>query len=243
MLLLLGAAFVWWLLFSGGPAQAADGGSAHEAFDPVAPVTQTTRTVADSLRTTPRRLTDTVGTTTRTAPKPVRDILDTATAVLEPTLSRTTGTVADTVDTTVSRTVEAVRPALQAVPHPAAPKPSTTPSTPVLRTTASEDSRRHVAATGTAPTTQPTAPGATFVAVPSDARIGHSDGPADPTPSAPAAPAAPVVPGGSTGSAGTPWAALAGLLIVPPATRRRRRTGGRSERRRDPAYTPGCSPD
>jgi hypothetical protein len=241
-LLLLGAAFVWWLLFSGGPAQA-DGGSAHHALDPGAPVTHTTRAADDLVRTVPHRVTERLTTATRTAPEPVRELLGTATAALEPSLTRTTSTVADTLDGTVDRAVETVRPTLATVTGAASPVAASRPAAPAPVTARTAHRQQVPDAVTAAPSGGSTTTFLAVVDAQPDSRGEPVETPADRTPSAPASPAAPAVPGGSTGAPGSPWAALAGFLIVPPATRRLRRAGGRSARRPDPAYTPGCSPD
>ena len=240
-LLLIGAAFAWWLVFSGGPAQADDGGPAHQAVDPVDPITHVTKAATDTLRGAPKRVTDAATATTRRAPKTVRDLVGTTTAVLEPRLTRTTTNVADAVDASVARTADSVPPALEAVPAPAVPAPHAAAISQPRK--ASAPTTRHHRPAATAPAVVLPDAALTFSGVPAGDRVTDSEAPGHGLPGIPAAPAVPSAPSGSTGAPGGPLAALGGLLIVPPAVRRRRLLGGRPSRRLDPAYTPGCSPD
>lgn len=241
-LLLIGAAFAWWLLFSGGPAQADDGGAAHAVPDPVAPVTRTTKAVTDTLRSAPHRVTDALTATTHRAPKPVRDTVDPVTAALEPSLTETTTTVADAVDGSVAHASDSVRPALQILTAAVAPAPSA-PAAQPLGATVSAVRDHRPAASASPPTDARRGALAGFADAPAGDRVAPSEGPGDEAPTTPAVPAAPAVPGGGTTAPAGPLAALGGLLILPPAVRRRRLLGDRTTRPRDPAYSPGCSPD
>jgi hypothetical protein len=248
-LLLLGTAFAWWLLFSGGPAHA-DGTSSDQALTPVlqqAPtgslgattqqlVSRTTTTASTTIRTAPRRVTDTVTTVTRTAPEPVRTTVRTVTTALEPTLTATTTAVANSLDQTVQTVV---RPALDVVVPEAATTPAPVAAAPALRHV---QAARHLHATHPAADRQDAA---SYDGRPGVVLDDAVDGAGTPTPDAPgvpSSPSTPVLPGTGSAPAG-PLAALGGLLLLPPVARRRRRNCDSALLRPDPAYLPGCSPD
>lgn len=253
-LLLVGAAFAWWLLFSGGSAQAADASSVdslpapvvHAQPDPLGRTTQTvTRTTATAttaatttLRTAPHRLTDTVTRATSTAPEPVRSTIRTVTTALEPSLTKTTTAVADTLDHTVRTVQTAVQPTLDVATPQAAPTATAMAETPAqlgiralrpVHPAASAD--RHQAPSYAVADTAST-----------DHSAGPSGVPGSDRPGVPAGPSAPVLPGTGSAPAG-PLAALGGLLLLPTRALRRRRLLGRAVLRPDPVYPPGCSPD
>ena len=242
VLLLLGAAFVWWLVFSGGPAQADTGTSPDDvvATTPDAVVEQATAAATDAVRAAPRQVTDDVDRAVRPAPEPVRTAVQTLTATLEPTLSGTSTALADTVDQAVRQTVETVTPALHA-----AAAAAETPGAPV-RTAATAGAAKHRA------THQPRKPRVATSSVRPDGRapvaldrsgVHAAQQPLD-TPGTPAAPDAPAVPASANGGAPTGAAAFLGaLLVVPPSLRRRSLRPAGSSRRLDAAYPPGSSPD
>ena len=239
-LLLLGAAFVWWLVFSGGPAQA-DTGSPEGpvATSPDAVLEHATTVATDVVRAAPRQLTDGVDRTVRPAPEPVRTAVRTVTAALEPTLSGTTTALADTVDRTVRQTVETVTPAVHAVTAaaetPAAPVPAAV-APGAAKDRAAPQPRRSPVATSARPDSP-----APVVLDRSGDRAAQQPLDAPGTPALPDAPAVPVAAsdGAPTGAA----AFLGALLLVPPALRRRALRPAGSGRRLDAAYPPGSSPD
>jgi hypothetical protein len=241
-LLLLGAAFVWWLLFSGGPAQAADS-VPQPGPDPVGVADQAAHSATEAARTAPHRVVHRAAHTDRTAPKPVREAVDATTASLEPRLTEATTEAADTVDRAVDRSTQTVRPTLQDVTDAVAPVLDAA-GAPQSRPTSSTAST-HRSAEATQPSSAPVVPAAvadsSYGATPD--RIESVESPRGGLPTAPAAPATPIAPASSTSAGSVPAAALGGLLIFPPAVRRLRRSTGRRAPRLDPAYDPGCSPD
>jgi hypothetical protein len=240
-LLLFGAAFVWWLLFSGGPAQAADT-APQPIQDPVGVVDQAAHTATEAARTAPHRVVQRGTQASRTAPKTARETVDAVTASIEPRLTTATTEVADTLDRAVDRSTQTVRPTLEDVTD--AVVPALGESTPQSRP-ASSTTSTHRSADVTNPPSAPVAADAvtgTFDGATAD-RIEPVESPRGGLPSAPGAPATPIAPAGGTSAGSGPVAALGGLLVFPPAVRRLRRSTGRRAPRLDPAYDPGCSPD
>jgi hypothetical protein len=255
-LLLLGAAFVWWLLLTGGPAQADEAVDAPASSADVAAqvdqaqaaatsqeaVEHVTATTTAAVRDVPRQVSQTVAAATRAAPEPVRVAADNLTATLEPALTKTTGAVADTVDHTVTTVV---RPVIDTVLQTAqtstaqAPAP-TVGRAPVTAPRAGIFRPHH----RTAPTGVAQQHAVTDAAAPGDHALGAapSHAPGMPVAPVPGAPAGVVSSGASSPSSG-PLAALAGFVLVAPAVLPRRRSQGRADRGPDPAYSPGCSPD
>lgn len=253
-LLLLGAAFAWWLLFSGGSAHAAGASSGDSVPTPGANaqpgslgrtiqdvLTRTTGTATTTLGTAPRQLTGTVTRATSTAPEPVRSTVRTVTTGLEPTLTATTTAVADTLDHTVRTVQTAVQPTVDAVTPQATPTSAPT-ATPVAAAPAQQGVRasRHADPNASADRLQ--APSHVVVDTATSRTVNRSAAPSDDAPGLPVAPSAPAMPGTGSAPAG-PLAALGGLLLLPTSALRRRRPLDRALLGPDPVYPPGCSPD
>lgn len=270
LLVLGGAAIVWWLLISGGPAQADDTGSgvlavpdattaaavpapASPAVDSAVQVTpgvvhQTVTTVTTPLRDLPRQTAATVSQATSTSPEPVRQATQQLTATLEPTLASTTNTLADAVDqaaTRVDGTV--VDPVLQNTGLEATPAATTTSDTDAVATAAT--------ATPTtlhrdlAKTAQHRRSVARDAALPithhaisvASSRVDVSA--AVEQRSNQNSPSAPNPPGAPTStSTGAAAAVLAGLAVLVPALLQRRRGHVGDPLPAGPAYPPGSSP-
>jgi hypothetical protein len=257
-LLVLGGAFVWWLVFlSGGSAQADDNAAQPDDHDavvsalplPARPshepakagedlkgyVRQATSTVTTTVRATPHTVTSTVEATTAAAPEPIRTTVAHLSEAVEPALTSTTTTLADTVERTVDAVGPVVDPVLQTL-EPSAP--GTSIALPRIATT-------HGPGLAETRGQLDPAPGTTTAAAPatasSEARpVGPADdhAPVVPSPSAPSAPAPTTASGAQQG--GAFWTMAA---IIAPATLR-----GRHGRRDDtvptgPAYEPDSSPD
>jgi hypothetical protein len=253
-LLVLGGAFVWWLVFlSGGSAQADDNaaqpddqhavvsalplpaqpsdGAAEARADLKDSVRHATSTATGTLRATPHTVTSTVEATTAAAPQPIRTTVAHLTEALVPALSTTTTTLADTVD----RTVDAVEPVVQTLGQGA---PETSSALPVLTGTHAADLAKVRGQLELAPASAPVATPTTASSQARPVRPAGEHAPVVPSPSAPSAPAPTTTSGAQDGGAFLTMAAL-----VAPATLR-----GRHGRRDDtvptgPAYEPDSSPD
>jgi len=250
-LVLLGGVLVCWLLLSGGPAQASDGGPAPVVGQVAGAVTQpvhdlgtTTDSVTQTLRALPSRTTGTVTTATKDAPAPVRTTVETLTDQVEPVLIVTTSTVADTVDRSVHTTQALVVQAVHAaLPHTVQGPPATSASRSTTATRVAAVHRHpsgarhagHALATtsvGAIARSAATAP----VELAPVGSAGQARGPH--RESAPSIPMAPSAPTGSSSPAGV----LAGLLLVPATLQLRRRSRGDADVPTGPAYPPGNSP-
>jgi hypothetical protein len=126
-LLLLGGAFVWWLMTAGAPAHAADGGHdpvlsdgvRHALTNQTTSLERTTGAVSGTVRRAPATVSGRVDETTAAAPAPVREPVRHPTAVTMPVLDASTTVVADTVDRAVHTAHQVLDPVFDPVLDPA----------------------------------------------------------------------------------------------------------------------------
>lgn len=261
LLVLAGAAVVWWLLISGGPAHADDTGTdtvpapdtttaavaptpaeSPAAQVPPGRVEDTVAAATAPMRDLPQRTADTADRATAGLPESVRQTAAQATTTLEPTLASTTNGLADVVDQTATRVDTAVvDPVLQTTGLQATQPATTPPSSAANAHTSSRPAvvrthQRHLLEAGdTAP------PAVRHAALPDSSGADESTGATgqsnQKTPGAPDLPGAP-----STSTVGGAVALLAGLAVLPPALLLRRRRHDGDVLPGGPAYPPGSSP-
>jgi hypothetical protein len=244
-LLLVGAVFVWWLVFLAGGAAHADGAGAAGSTDQVGPAAQVVGVVdADaaattaSLRTTPPHVTHTLTAVTGHAPAPVAPTAQKLVTELEPSLSFTTDKVGDAVDVTVARTDAVVTPTLAPV---LAPTGRSTTSSPVSPAPRAHRLQRSVPTPAVQrPVNLPRASesiASTADRAPVDPQGGG------PVSGFPGGPGAPGMPGGSSAGGAGSAASLAGLFVMLPGVRRMRGAPDAARVLGGPAFPPGSSPD
>jgi hypothetical protein len=249
LLVLAGAAVVWWLVISGGPAQAdaphprGVGATATVSQTvPSSPVSLTApgmldRTVAvvtGPLRDGPGRVGTAVDRSTAPAPRPVQTVVGT----LEPALTTTTARVADVVDRTATTVEGVVEPVLRATGLPAHASGATpSASASAARRVRHDDHRR--AAVHAAPVAMTKAAAGSPVSGAHLVRravqgVGDTRLPRTPAGQGLPAPA----------SSGTVLLAgvLAGLALLPRTSVPGRAAFGRDPLPLGPAYPPGSSP-
>jgi hypothetical protein len=239
-LLLLGGAFVWWLMTAGAPAHAADGGHhpvlpegvRHALTNQTTSLDRTTGAVSGTVRGAPGAVSARVDETTAAAPAPVREPVRHLAEAAMPVLVTSTTVVADTVDRTTHTAHQVLDPVLAATDGTAG---ATTPQT----TQRTHDRGRT--------STRAAAPGALPATVTSvDTATARAGGHAVPTPQ----PTRDRLPAGSTpasaptaSSGGGSGAYLGVLWLLSPLLSSRRRRPADDSIRPGPAFPPGSPPD
>ncbi|HET6167553.1 MAG TPA: hypothetical protein VFE07_12055 [Marmoricola sp.] len=249
-LLLLGGAFVWWLLAAGSPAHAADSdgpsvadhsSSSRLVADGARSATAKTAeaaddpagTVSDALRVAPGRLSSDLDATTAAAPEPVRPTVRRLTTATSPILGSSATLLADTVDRTVHTVRQVVEPVLTVG----------TTGTAASATAATPPTARGMARASTPAAVRDIASSLDrggAMTTPAGGRVVPDQKPTPrqlPSGSTPAS--APSGPSGSGGSG----ACLGVLWLLSPLLAPRRRRRADDPIRPGPAFPPGCSPD
>jgi hypothetical protein len=253
LLVLAGAGVVWWLLLSGGPAQADDSDSAVVSSATVSRAVPSARAsegtsgllpgpvavATGHLRQAPTQAADTLAATTTSAPAPVRATVHAVVAPLEPAVVTTTAHVADVLDRTAAAVDGVVAPVLQAPgveAPPAAAATSRASSRTVVRKV--RDAGRH----GWTDAGQITVAGATSASLAAGAdAVAHVVKRLGDTP-LPRLPHGSQLPVSATDGLAPLAGLLAGLALLLPVLLRRRLSFGGDALPAGPAYPPGSSP-
>ena len=259
LLVLAGAAVVWWLLISGGPAQADDARPRGQVSTATVSQTVTSarvsqgtsgtlhRTVAvvtGPLRQGPTRTADLVDRSTAPAPAPLREAVRTIVGALEPTLTITTTHLADVVDRTATTVDGAVQPVLQATGLATGLQAQPTHATPaatLVAAAAHKIGRAHLAQALSVSRQVATAtPLVSAAAVGADAvdRVVQGLGGTE----LPGLPSGHDLPGAPSSGTVALAGMLAGLALLLPTLLRRRLSFDAAALLAGPAYPPGSSP-